>query len=667
MKSLFVFFLFSLSIYSQTDTDAIVVLTDPETLSEKLSSHYGSEKISKENLARVDHFEELIPQLPGVMNAGGTSRARFFQIRGIGERSSYEGMPNESVTILLDEIDYTGVGGVLETFGLSSFEVYKGPQNTVTGPSAFAGSFRAHSEKGETNKFKIRGNLESFNGRSLGFLKSFNKGNLKGSFSSQYRESDGYFKNRFYQKEDTNNREEFSFKSHLGWKNWEVNVHFFNFENGYDVFNLNNSKETISDDPGKDDQRTLGLSLVNSSDLGFGKLKSILSGHRTDSFYSYDEDWGNNNFWLSFPGYNSVYDYRIGFDKNLRNFNLEERFEWGSGKLIHTSGVFFKNTHLSSRELGFNKEVPRKDLKSTFKRRRIAIFHETEMPLSRGTWFLGVRGVSLKSEYRDSNNISLNPNESLFGAHFGVKKEVGTSFWSARLSRGFKAGGVNIGSNITADRREFREESLYQLDLLWKRKEPQWKFDINLFANTRRDIQVKTSFQDNPSDPSSFTFYTDNATSGTSYGMEGQFTYTPFSFYQASLSGNLMDARYGSYVYGSRNLKGREFAYAPNYKVTLSQRVSKNGYFLTLGNILTDSFFFGNSHDEVSPKTFMTNLSIGFEKKDLKISLWGRNIFNERSETRGFFFGNRPPNFSDERFVQVGPPRILGLTLSYEI
>ncbi|HIN02121.1 MAG TPA: hypothetical protein EYM60_02150, partial [Candidatus Marinimicrobia bacterium] len=44
----------------------------------------------------ADHFQTLIDQIPNLNWAGGTSRPRYFQIRGIGERSHYfgEGPPN---------------------------------------------------------------------------------------------------------------------------------------------------------------------------------------------------------------------------------------------------------------------------------------------------------------------------------------------------------------------------------------------------------------------------------------------------------------------------------------------------------------------------------------------------------------------------------------------
>ena len=51
-----------------------------------------------------EHFQDLINHVPNLNFAGGTSRPRYFQIRGIGERSQYfgEGSPNHSVSYEID-------------------------------------------------------------------------------------------------------------------------------------------------------------------------------------------------------------------------------------------------------------------------------------------------------------------------------------------------------------------------------------------------------------------------------------------------------------------------------------------------------------------------------------------------------------------------------------
>ena len=77
--------------------------------------------------------------IPNLNFAASDSRARYFQIRGIGERSGYQGTPNTSVAFLIDDIDYSGQGGIATTFDVDQIEVYRGPQGSRIGANALAG------------------------------------------------------------------------------------------------------------------------------------------------------------------------------------------------------------------------------------------------------------------------------------------------------------------------------------------------------------------------------------------------------------------------------------------------------------------------------------------------------------------------------------------------
>ena len=87
----------------------------------------------------MKHFEQLSFLVPNLNFAASDSRARYFQIRGIGERSGYQGTPNSSVGFLIDDIDYSGQGGIATTFDVDQIEIYRGPQGSRIGANALAG------------------------------------------------------------------------------------------------------------------------------------------------------------------------------------------------------------------------------------------------------------------------------------------------------------------------------------------------------------------------------------------------------------------------------------------------------------------------------------------------------------------------------------------------
>ena len=87
----------------------------------------------------VQHFEELVGAIPNFNWSGDGHRARYFQIRGVGELEQYEGAPNPSVGFLIDDIDFSGIGMHASLFDVQSVEVLRGPQAAIYGSKALAG------------------------------------------------------------------------------------------------------------------------------------------------------------------------------------------------------------------------------------------------------------------------------------------------------------------------------------------------------------------------------------------------------------------------------------------------------------------------------------------------------------------------------------------------
>src|SRR5580693_8647291 len=60
--------------------------------------------------AGVQQLQDVLSLIPNLSWASGSSRPRFFLLRGIGEVEQYQGAPNPSVGFLVDDIDFSGIG-----------------------------------------------------------------------------------------------------------------------------------------------------------------------------------------------------------------------------------------------------------------------------------------------------------------------------------------------------------------------------------------------------------------------------------------------------------------------------------------------------------------------------------------------------------------------------
>ena len=87
----------------------------------------------------VQHFDELVNIVPNLNWSGDGHRARYFQIRGVGELEQYQGAPNPSIGFLIDDIDFSGIGTVATLFDMQSVEILRGSQGSRYGANALGG------------------------------------------------------------------------------------------------------------------------------------------------------------------------------------------------------------------------------------------------------------------------------------------------------------------------------------------------------------------------------------------------------------------------------------------------------------------------------------------------------------------------------------------------
>ena len=635
--------------------------------------------------AGLQHFADVVALVPNLNWSGGTSRPRYFQLRGIGELEQYQGAPNPSVGFLLDDIDFSGVGMPATSFDVEQVEVLRGPQGTRYGANALAGLIKVKTRDPRPES-ELRTELTTGDDdmRAVGLVAGGALGKEPAPSDNAWRiaaqgaRSDGFRHNTYRDRDDTNRRDELTLRGKLRWHpadDWRVELAglYVDLDNGFDAFVPDNSLRTLSDRPGRDAQRSSGASLKLTGALDGSALQSTTAYADSDIVYSFDGDWGNDLYW----GEYAPYDYFSRFDRRRRTLSQDLRLlsdgsaaDGGFGWLVGAYAMRLDEDNLQHDY--FATELLRAPLASEYSATSVAAYGEAEGRLY-GEVVLsgGLRLEARSADYRDSDGARFSPADTMVGGHVSLSGRLSDATgWYVTASRGYKAGGFNIGPFVPEDRREFAPEYLWSLEsgLRYASAAGTLDGELALFHMWREEQQVATSFQLDPGDPLSYVFFTDNAARGRNFGLEARLRWRVANPLTLGASLGLLKSEYLDYRYGERDLDGREQAHAPGYQYALSaQWQDARGWMARVDLTGADAFYFDASHDQRSDPCTLVNLKAGREFERWSLYAWGRNVFDEYYAVRGFYFGLEPPDYPNKLYVQRGDPRQVGVTFEWRI
>lgn len=632
----------------------------------------------------VQHFEELIGNLPNLNWSGDGHRAKYLQIRGVGELAQYQGAPNPSVGFVVDDIDFSGIGGIATLFDIDRIEVLRGPQGTRYGSNALAGLIYLQStDPGDVFSGRLNVLLGDDDALGGGIAFGGPLGESAGyRVSAHHYESNGFRVNPYLGRDDTNGRDETSLRARFNWtagSNWSFKLTgmLSDVDDGYDAFAIDNSLTVLSDKPGKDAQRSLGASFnIDWDGSSRFRITSVSSVVDSEIDFSFDADWGNDDAWSPV-----LYDYVSLNDRQRMALNREIRFiSKERGRIFNGSTDwilgFYVNqldedlTTINQGEYfdpGFNFSDSLDDqLRSEFAAFSTAVFGQLEYPVGEaGKLTLGARVERREVDYTDSSGLDLRPAENMVGGKLAYSHKItDTLIGFASLARGYKAGGFNLGF-VPAGRREFSGESLWNIEVGLKSSFAGDRLQLSgsVFYSVRDDQQVETSFQIDPNDPASFVFFTDNAAEGRTVGLEADVRWKPLDGVEVYANLGLLNAEFDDFFTPQVSIDDRDQAHAPNYTAALGGIYRHaSGAFARIDVTAKDDFYFDVSHNEKSQSYSVTNARLGFETESWTAQLWLRNVFDENYAVRGFFFGNEPPNFPPALFIRQGDPRQIGVT-----
>lgn len=641
--------------------------------------------------AGVQHFEDVLGLIPDLNWASGTSRPRFFQLRGIGEVEQYQGAPNPSVGFLIDDIDFSGVGMPATLFDTQQIEVLRGPQGTAYGANALAGLISVRTvdpgKDFELNSEITGGNYDT-RAASLAVGDGFAGGAAGWRLVAQEYLSDGFRHNAYLNENSTNGYDEGTLRGKLHWQvtdslQADLTLMHVNINNGYDAWSIYNTRTTYTNQPGRDAQLSNGaaLRLVDALD-GVGELRSVTSTANSKITYSFDGDWGNDTLW----GPYAPYDYFQSDDRNRRTLAEDLRLVGDPsqalfGRVRWLAGVYaLRLTESDNLLYTYNDQyngAGSSGLVSKYSATNVALYGSLDADLGpRTTVSGGLRMEQREADYADTADVQTpfpRQTNHMMGGNLSWTRSTGEGeHVYVTLARGYKGGGFNIGSQILAEQRSFGPESLWSLEtgLKYAKADSPWELQTDVFYMRRRNMQVYLSEQLQQNNPLDYVFYTQNASNGENYGMEGEAAYRINSRWQLSGSTSLLRTRYLGVggLFAGLGIDGRAQPFAPGYKLSAAVEYQHPaGWFARLDVSAMDSFYYYTSDPQTSSAYNLENVRVGYKRGAWTTSLWVRNLFDARYAQNGFYFGLIPPNYPNQSFLDQGDPRQLGITVDYEL
>ncbi|MGK0296536.1 MAG: iron complex outermembrane receptor protein [Gammaproteobacteria bacterium] len=691
-----VFILCSSTSYTLHASDAIEeVLVTAGFRDDELMKSAGSISVLDEQLIRdrvARHFDETVNILPNVTFSAGGARARFVQIRGVGDLEQFvdpKHFPSVGITIDDIEVGTTATGAVL--MDVAQIELLRGPQGTQFGANALAGiiNIRTH-EPSEVFTGNIEASYSNFDSWLVGANVSGPlSDSIGGRLSIQQNMSDGYYSNDFIKRNNTNKRDELSMRGKLRWTNSnaaEINLiaSYADLDGGYDAFSLDNVRNTISDNPGNDKQETVALAIKANWPMLQGiNLETLLSWRDSNEDYAFDEDWVFSGF-CDGVRCDPLFEFS-STDKLLRQSDVvavDIRLKSDPARFAWVAGVYAqkRNEDLQRQHFG--------TFSSDYQSNRYAIYGQVQLDIAEN-WNVtaGLRYEYFEDKYSDTNKLTTRSTDGYWSGQFTVEYLFGeNTLIYGTLARSVKPGGVNTetSSNFPVinrlfkpflqSRQQFAAETLFNKEIGVKSSYIDDKLTsrLALFHMDRANAQLESFIWD--ASTFIFTGFLDSSSNAENYGAELEITYQLTTNIDLFSNIGYLETRVveltvfdlDSSQFITRN--NRNQTKAPNWQYNLGINMNftekLHGRLEVEGQ---DDSFFGYYHDGKIDAFTLTHASVDYQIGKVKLQAWVHNIFNEQTQIHGLYFANDPRDgFAINRsYFQHGEPRVYGANFNY--
>jgi iron complex outermembrane recepter protein len=652
----------------------------------------GSTTVIDETVLReraAQHLEAILNVAPNVNYASGASRARFIQIRGVGDLEQFVDPKHfPSVGISVDDINLGGTANAAMLFDTEQVEILRGPQGTRFGTSALAGLVNVRGRR-PSDAFEgyVEAGVGDYGMRTAGGAISGPVGASAGArLAVQQHTGDGYIENDFLSRDDTNGYDETSARLTLeldprDTAAYSLTALYFDGDNGYDAFSLDNDRHTLSDQPGHDRQHSVAFAA--RGEWAFSPaiaVHAVATWLDSELEYGFDEDWsyvGICDGTLCDP----VFDFYSNADNYLRDrietsTDVRVLIDADDARLRYVFGIYTQR-----RDEDLHREYYG-DFQSAYETDRDALYGQVQADAGeRFSITAGLRYERFSDSYGDSLALQTASKDTLHSGEIGIAYEASEdAILYATIARGNKAGGVNTDASASAplmqpafqtfiqDRLRVEGESLLNTEIGIKGRYLDGRLALRaaLFHMDRDNAQIESWIWDGVN--FLWVGFLDNV-DGSSRGAEVELAYDVNERWRLFGSLGRLDTeleRLTTFDLDLEDFVEREkieHAKAPQWQYHIGASFSPAGR-LTARIELEgrDASRFGYYHDAEIGGYRLVNASLRYGFGNTELQLWGRNLTDEEYAVHGLYFGNDPrKGWVNETYRQFGEPRVVGL------
>ena len=321
---------------------------------------------------------------------------------------------------------------------------------------------------------------------------------------------------------------------------------------------------------------------------------------------------------------------------------------------------------------------------------RYAIYGEYEYAVSdQLTLVGGVRLERVDDNYRDSNGFRSANNDNLWNGKLSARYTLSDdSMVYATLTRSAKPGGVNttatanqpfmspVFQGFTQGKLSFDDESLLNTEIGIKTQQFDQRLSLSaaVFYTHRSNAQLENWMWDDAA--GLWIGYLDSTSDADNYGLEVESTFALNTHIELFANVGLLHAEVDSvetfdldqWQFVTKH--NRDQAKSPKYQYNVGTRIAFNdawsGHIEVEGR--GDSYY-GYYHDGKLDSYDLLNASLHWQRGNIGVTVWGRNITDQDFAVHGLYFGNDPRDdfgaYQNETYIQLGEPRTYGIELTY--